>query len=33
MKFFYWSRRFDNNYHLSGPVPTNINNLTKLAEL
>uniref|UniRef100_N1QWM1 non-specific serine/threonine protein kinase n=1 Tax=Aegilops tauschii TaxID=37682 RepID=N1QWM1_AEGTA len=25
--------RFDNNKQLSGPVPTNINNLTKLAEL
>ncbi|CAN6326117.1 unnamed protein product [Urochloa humidicola] len=25
--------RFDNNPQLSGPVPTNINNLTKLAEL
>jgi hypothetical protein len=30
---FYWCRRFDNNYQLSGPVPSNINNLTKLAEL
>lgn len=26
-------RRFDNNYQLTGPVPSNINNLTKLAEL
>uniref|UniRef100_A0A804N697 non-specific serine/threonine protein kinase n=2 Tax=Zea mays TaxID=4577 RepID=A0A804N697_MAIZE len=25
--------RFDNNYQLTGPVPSNINNLTKLAEL
>jgi hypothetical protein len=26
-------RRFDNNAQLTGPVPTNLKNLTKLAEL